>query len=336
MKTTDFAFQLTKYFNQHLISSRNISQNTIESYRITFKLLMIYCRDECKISVHKVSFSDLTDGVIRAFLEWLETKRGNGMATINQRLAAIHAFYRYLQTEVPDHMLLCQRILIIPYKKQTKPLIGYLTPKMLSAILAMPNTHLLQGRRDLTLLSLLYDTAARVQELCDLRLRDLRLYNPAIVTLTGKGSKSRNVPIMVNTVSLLKIYIKDWGLDVKATPDHPLFFNQRHFKMTRTGVSFIVQKYADLTRSESDLVPEKVTPHIFRHTKAMHLYQSGIDLIYIRDILGHADIKTTQIYAQIDTELKREALEKVYPELIPNGLPDWNNDSDLMSKLLKL
>jgi len=336
MKTTDFAFQLSKYFNTYLITLRNFSPNTIKSYRLTFKLLMIFCRDIYHVPVHKVSIATLNDELIRDFIQWLLTHRGNTLSTINQRLAAIHAFYRYIQIEIPELMITCQRVLNIPYKKCPKPMIGYLTPQMTSAILAQPDISTLKGRRDLTLLSLLYDSAARVQELCDLRLRDLRLSTLAVVTLTGKGSKTRNVPIMSNTAALLKVYLKDYGLNSNTLPDRPLFFNQRHVKITRTGIGFIVKKYADLARSKSDVIPQKVTPHIFRHTKAMHLYQSGIDLIYIRDFLGHVDIKTTQIYAQIDTELKRSALENVYPELIPNDLPDWNDDSNLISKLLNL
>lgn len=336
MKTTDFAFLLSAYFTTYLSTARNVSPNTIESYRMTFKLLLIYCQETKGLPVHKISLADVSHTLIREYLDWLETIRKNSITTRNQRLAAIHGFVRYIQIEEPAHMLQCQKILLIPYKKHTQPVTHYLTPQMMRHVLSLPDTKSPAGRRDLTVLSLLYDSAARASELCTLRVRDIRLSPPAVVTLTGKGRKTRNVPLMANTISLLHGYLKEQQLDPRQKPDHPLFFNQHHGALTRIGLAYIVHQYTDLAGTASCPMPDAIGPHTFRHTKAMHLYQSGIDLIYIRDILGHADLKTTQMYAQIDTEIKRNALEKVYPELVPHDLPDWNRDNDLLSRLLKL
>ena len=336
MRDTDFAYYLTRYFTFYLSGNRDFSENTIKSYRDTFKLLLIYFNDVLKVAANKITLDKIDYDNVVGFLGWLESERKNSASTRNQRLAAIHAFCRYLQIENPDNMSHYQHVLMIPLKKCPQPLTEYLTPEMLKLILQEPDKTTLSGRRDLILLSTLYDTGARVQELCDLKVRNLRLSAPAIVNLTGKGEKTRSVPLMKNTVLLLEQYLRENHLDVASNPDHPLFFNQYRLKMTRGGIAYIINKYVQSAHAKSAMIPEKVTPHVFRHTKAMHLYQSGIPLIYIRDILGHVSLVTTQVYAKIDTELKREALEKAYPEITDTKLPDWNDNNSLMSMLLKL
>lgn len=188
----------------------------------------------------------------------------------------------------------------------------------------------------MTLLSVLYDTGARVQELCDLRIRDVRLENPAVITLTGKGRKTRCVPILGGTVELLRLYMRENNLFSNDKLDSPLFFNQRHSKLTRGGVSHILKKYAGLASAKYSDIPQNLTPHILSHSKAMHLYQAGVNLIYIRDILGHADLATTDIYARADTESKRRELERVYPNITPDEFPDWNRDKNLLDFLNSL
>jgi site-specific recombinase XerD len=191
----------------------------------------------------------------------------------------------------------------------------------------------------MTLLSVLYDTGARVQELCDLRVRDIRLDHPAIVTLTGKGRKTRHVPILGNTVELLRLYIRENSLFQNSKLDSPLFFNQHHAKLTRGGINYILQKYSEQAFSQYRVSPEIPTPHVLRHSKAMHLYQSGVNLVYIRDILGHVDIATTDIYARADTESKRKELERAFPDITPDALdvlPDWNRDENLLDFLSSL
>ena len=201
----------------------------------------------------------------------------------------------------------------------------------------MPDKANVYERRELVLMTVLYDTGARVQELCDLRVRDLRLESPAIVTLTGKGRKTRHVPLMKNTVSLLIRYLEDQRIENPYGCDRPLFMNRHHAAYTRKGISYILEKYEKRARDVSSMLPDfTISPHIFRHSKAMHLYQAGIDLIYIRDILGHVDIATTEVYARVDTERKRDALENAYPEITGSTLADWNDDEDLIRKLSRL
>ncbi len=337
MKPSDFSYHLTRYLTDYLAGQRNSSRNTLKTYRDTFKLFLVFCKNEKGIQPERLTLSKISDTLVREYYDWLEKTRGCSPISRNNRRTAINSFFKYVQIEAPEHLLLCQKILSIPKKRCTKPVIGYLTPDMLKLLLSMPDKANVYERRELVLMTVLYDTGARVQELCDLRVRDLRLESPAIVTLTGKGRKTRHVPLMKNTVSLLSRYLEDQRIENPYGCDRPLFMNRHHAAYTRKGISYILEKYEKRAREVSSLLPDfTISPHIFRHSKAMHLYQAGIDLIYIRDILGHVDIATTEVYARIDTERKRDALENAYPEITGSTLADWNDDEDLIRKLSRL
>jgi integrase/recombinase XerD len=335
LKPTDFAKALSQYLSAYLPGQRNVSLNTISSYRDTFKLFLIYCK-QSRLSIERLTLAQVDEALILAFLKWLEEERNNGISTRNQRLACIHAFFRYVQAEHPIGLLTYQKILAIPMKKAPRPTVNHLTPDSLQLILAQPDLSTASGRRDATLLSVLYDTGARVQELVDLRVRDVRLDPPPVLSLTGKGRKTRHVPIMSNTEAVLRQYMTEARMLQNGMQDRPLFCNRQKGKMTREGVAFILDKYVTRARGISPAIPDKVTPHVLRHTKAMHLLQAGVNLIYIRDLLGHVDIATTEVYARADTELKRKALEHAYPNMISEGLPQWNKDEDLISWLTSL
>jgi integrase/recombinase XerD len=336
MKPTNFAKYLTEFFCDYLVRQKNLSRNTILSYRDTFKLLIKYYQEIKKIPAEKISLDFLTSDCLTDFLSWIETNRKCSIATRNQRLAALHAFFRYIQGEEPAGIFHFQKIIAIPIKKAEKTVVEYLAPDAIKILLKQPNKHTSKGRRDLTLLSVLYDTGARVHELIDIKVRDIILQEPATIILTGKGNKMRRVPVIKNTVILLQSYLLENRLDQPSRNEDPLFTNNQHHKLTREGVSFILSKYAKLARQKSKLVPEKVKPHMLRHSKAMHLLQAGVNLIYIRDFLGHVDIKTTEIYARADTETKRKAIENLYPDLIDSKLPDWNKDKALLKWLSEL
>lgn len=190
-----------------------------------------------------------------------------------------------------------------------------------------------EGCRDLVLLVVLYDTAARVQELIDLKIKDVRLTNPAVITLHGKGNKTCQVPIMDKTRKLLEDYLNHLNIsDAISRGDNYLFVNQKKQKLSRWGVSYIINKYVEQAEQDPKFtIPFSVTPHVFRHSKSMHLLQAGVNLIYIRDFLGHCDCSTTEIYARADTEMKRKAIEAAYSDVLPGKeLPAWENDTDLM------
>ncbi len=336
MKPTDFAKYLTEFLSVYLPSQKNVSKNTVCSYRDTFKLLITYCQDIHKIPAERITISLLSCEWIVGFLQWLETERRCSISTRNQRLAAIHSFFRYLQAEEPSGLHHFQKVISIPIKKAKKTTVEYLTPEALKLLLEQPDKHTVKGRRDLTLMSALYDTGARVQELIDIKVCDVILDSPAVVVLHGKGNKTRRVPVTKNTVSLLRAYLTENNLDKSWKNQNPLFFNSQQHKLTKEGVAYILEKYAESARKSSTIVPAKVKPHIIRHSKAMHLLQAGVNIIYIRDFLGHVDVKTTEIYARADMETKRNAIENAYPDLIDSNLPDWNKDHELLAWLSQL
>lgn len=337
MKPTNFAYYLTNFLSSYLPGVAGLSQNTIMSYRDTFSLFLDFCSKTKKIKPEKVSLEHLSRKLIEEYLEWLEKTRKCIASTRNVRLAAFHSFCRYLQIEFPDFMHPAQQILSIPMKKNSKVSVEYITLDAIKFLLAKPDCSTKRGRRDMVLLSLLYDSGARVQELVDIKVRDIRTTYPAIAKVTGKGDKTRIIPLMKPMAELLKSYLKENRLLYPHTFDYPLFSNRSKNKLTRAGVAYVVKKHAtNAIKEKPHLFPKKISPHCFRHSKAMHLLQSGINLIYIRDFLGHVDIQTTEVYARVDGEMKRKALEKNNHGIISDKIPSWQNDKKLMNWLKNL
>jgi site-specific recombinase XerD len=314
---------------------RGCSPNTISSYRDTFKLLIVYFRDERSIPPERLTLELIDATAITAFLAWLRAERHNSPSTCNQRLAAISSFFAWMQTQDPARMACCQDILQIPSSKHDQPAIAHLTVEQTRLLLALPDRTTRQGRRDATLLATLYDTAARVQEIADLTVRDIRLEDPAIIALTGKGRKTRHVPIDTNTTALLAAYLAERHLDPPGHDDRPVFFNQHRAKLSRGGIAWILHKYQAQAANPA-LTGAQLSPHVLRHSRAMHLYDAGVPLPYIRDILGHVNLSTTEIYARASTEAKRKALEAVYDQVVSPELTEWNQDPDLLTWLANL
>ncbi|MGZ8803115.1 MAG: tyrosine-type recombinase/integrase [Mycobacterium sp.] len=213
---------------------------------------------------------------------------------------------------------------------------GHLTGQQVKDLLAEPGQSTRRGLRDMVLLATMYDTAARVQEVCDLNAADIRTARPMVLTLHGKGSKTRRVPLMEPTAQLLENYLhrRTPHPGVGADAD-PLFTGPQHTRLTRWGVTKILARHVEaLRRRVPDYSPGlNITPHVIRRTRAMHLLQAGVNVIYIRDLLGHADVSTTEIYARADPEAKRTAIENAYQSLTPDPLPDWTADHDLLQWL---
>ena len=332
---TDFAVFLHRFLTSHLAGLRGCSPNTIASYRDTFKLLIGWFSDVRSIPPGKLTLDRIDAAAITGFLNWLEAERHNSIATRNQRLAAVSSFYRWMQSQDPARMASCQDILAIPAKKQAQPGVNHLTAGQTRLLLAQPDRSTRRGRRDATLLAVLYDTAARVQELADLTVRDIRLQPPALAVLTGKGRKTRHVPLGDNTAALLGAYLAEHGLDKPGYDDHPLFVSQHRSKLTRGGIAWIIGKY-QARAGDPALASADLSPHVLRHSRAMHLCEAGIPLPYIRDILGHVDLATTEIYARASTEAKRKALEAAYTEIVTDDLPEWNQNPGLLNWLASL
>ncbi|WP_063047119.1 tyrosine-type recombinase/integrase [Nocardia pseudovaccinii] len=329
---TDFAVLLHRFLTAHLAGLRGCSPNTIASYRDTFKLLIAWFRDNRSVPPDRLTLDYFDADAVTGFLDWLETERHNSISTRNQRLAAVSSFFRWLQSQDPARMACCQSIVAVPAKRDAQPRVNHLTVAQTRCLLAAPDRSTPRGRRDATLLATLYDTAARVSEFTDLTVRDIRSQSPALAVLTGKGRKTRHVPLGDNTVALLNAYLTEHGLDRPGHDDHPLFTNQHHRKLSRGGVAWILTKY-QANAADPALAGADLSPHILRHSKAMHLYEAGVALPFIRDILGHVDLTTTEIYARASTEAKRKALEAAYTDIITDELPEWNRDTGLLDWL---
>lgn len=334
MKKPDFALYVTKFLTDHLAGTRNLSSNTIISYRDTITQLILFMNTRFSIAPEKLRVSDFNEEVIRSFLDELEDERNCCISTRNQRLAAIHSLFRYISLQNPEYMFAAQQILNVPAKKAGQKTVKHLEQSQMKELLAAPSGDTPRGRRDRALLCLLYDSGCRVQELADLRVLDLRLTDPAQVRLTGKGRKVRNVPLTDETKQILEIYLEENKLNSPQQREHPLFFNCHETKLTRQGITYVLQKYT------TEVGLEGITPHCMRHSKAMHLTEADINPVYIRDFLGHSNLKTTQIYSKTSVELKRRALEKLKGEdTIPRSeadAKDWTGDEDLMNWLSQL
>lgn len=333
-KYSDFSELLTSFFSKYLPGQRGLSSNTVKAYRDTFVLFIRYLISQKHIRLEKFCMEQFNSGLVEQFLEWLENDRGNAVSTRNNRLAGIHAFAKYAVTKKPEVLETLNEVFDIRAKKTTSKLPVYLSIEELKYILSKPDTSKPQGIRDLALLSVLYDSGARVQELIDVKWRDLRLEIPATLVLTGKGNKSRLIPLMPDTAKIILSYKKTIK---RIDPDDPIFTNQMCNKLTRSGVEYIIEKYADIAGVEMPSIKrKKISPHVYRHSKGMHLTQADVNIIYIRDLLGHSSVQVTERYARADSRSKREALEKASKNILPESTYSGEQKEDLMQFLTNL
>jgi len=330
---TDFAKYLTKFFTEYLVGERGASTHTIRSYSDTFTLVLTYMDKVRHIAADRLTLSHFYRETVLDFLDWLQKERKCANTTRNQRLAALHSFFKYMQYEDAKHLEQWQNILSIKVKRpERRSFVHYMTVEGIKFLLEQIPVNTKEGRRNLALLALLYDSGARVNEIIELSPLSLNLNKPCYITLLGKGNKKRIVPLQNEQVRLLVSYMKENHLDNPAYNQRPLFANNRGEKLTNSGVTYILNLYANNARIlKPELIPEKISPHTLRHSKAMHLLQSGVNLVYIRDILGHVSIQTTEIYARADSKQKREALEAAYTNIIPDHANEgiWEKDSKL-------
>lgn len=330
MKRTDFAIYLNKFFIDYLPNVCGSTPQTVDSYRYSFILFLTYMQSEHQISADKVDISDLTYKNIVAYLNWLQESRTNGISTRNQRQAALNSFIRFLMYEFPEHLDEYQRILGIPVKKSPQKEITYLKTEGVLLLINQVDLNQQNGLRDYVILSLLYTTGIRVSELIQIRIKDLSLQEPFTLLVHGKGQKSRYIPLMRSTIPFIQKYLVQKKYDRPEKLDEWLFKNHMNEQFTRQGINYIVKKYSKMARKvASDLIPSNFSPHKMRHTTAMGLVESGVDLIYIRDLLGHVSVKTTEVYARADAMHKRQAIEAASKEIVPPVEAEWDNDSSL-------
>ena len=313
---------LQDFFRKHLVDQRNLSPHTVGAYRDTLVLLLRFVAARIPCHVAALDLMALDQPTILAFLEDLEVTRGNGIRTRNARLAAIHSFFRYVAAEEPAAADLCRTVLGIPFKRAPQPVLTCLTREEITHLLAAPDTTCPRGRRDAALLWFLYNTGARAQEVVDVRQPALRLSSPAQVRLQGKGRKERLCPLWDETVQRLRDMLRDRHETEER--DESLFLNAAGRPLTRFGLRYIIRQC--VTKKATDcpqLATKPISPHTFRHTTALHLLQSGVDLNVVRCWLGHASIETTHGYVEIDIEMKRAALAATTPPEEATRQPRW-------------
>lgn len=337
MKDKNLQYYISRFLTTYLGGERGLSENTFISYNYTFRLLIPFFHDRVKKPINKVAMEEFTADNIKAFLDFLEGK-GCSVSTRNQRLAAIKSFCRYVQSDSPQNLYNMQQILAISSKKKEQPVIQYLTAEQLGMLLAKPDSGNKYGFKDLLILTLLSDTGVRVGELINIRVSDIRLSTPAQILVHGKGNKNRYVPISSNTSKLLGLYFDNEGLWNSTQMERFLFLNRSGRQFTRAGITYILQKYTSILHEENPAnFPSKLTPHCLRHTKAMLMLQAGQNIIYIRDQLGHEHIKTTEVYARIDSKQRQEALKAASEQIkIPNQISiEYRNNPSLLDWLNK-
>ena len=323
MMNKNFSYYLSKYLKDYLILERNMSSNTIRSYKNTFSQFIEYLVNKENYKITDITFSNVTREVVLKYLNYVEEEKKNTIRTRNQRLACIKSFYQFCLVEDVENIENIQKVLTIKSKKFPKKVIDYLTEEELKDLLESIDTSSIKGRRNLVVLSLMYDTAARASEIIKLKVEDIRLEEKYVI-LDGKGKKERIVPIMEQTVNLIIQYQKEFNIKSGY-----LFPNKNGSYMSNHFIEDLMYKY---TKNFN----KNITPHTMRHTRSIHLLSAGVSLIYLRDLLGHESVTTTEIYAKVLEEDKFEAIRNASPNTISDNLEDWNNDQDLLNQLLNL
>ncbi|HOT59919.1 MAG TPA: tyrosine-type recombinase/integrase [Spirochaetales bacterium] len=294
---------LESFFNKRLIQQQNVTQNTIDSYRDTWRLLLRYLVTQKGLPISSLTVDMVSAEVVLNFLDHLEKDRKCGASTRNQRRAAIRAFAKHVILHEPKYMAQFERILSIPTKNCEKKLLGYLTEEEMDSIFATFDRNTPDGRRNYALLMLMYNVGARVSEITAVKCKDVGTEQ---ILIHGKGSKERIVPIWPETVKLLNNLI----VDEELNPEQKLFQNNRKKPITRSGITYILNTATTAAvKNCASLQGRKISPHTIRHTTAMHLLQSGADLNLIRMWLGHVHLDTTHGYVEADIKMKRKTLE---------------------------
>jgi integrase/recombinase XerD len=305
---TDLAPILQGFFTDRLAQQKKASPNTIAAYRDTCRLLLSFAQEKTGKAPSRLSLADLDATLIGAFLQHLEDQRGNGTATRNARLAAIHSLFRYASPRAPEHAAVISQVLAIPPRRRERAIISYLTAEETDALLAAPDRTTWHGRRDHALLLLAVQTGLRVSELTGLARQDASIGTGPHVRCHGKGRKDRATPLTAQTVKVMRT----WLAELSPAPGIPLFPTQAGSRLSRDAVERLVAKHATTAHAACPAIKEKnITPHTLRHTAAMSLLRAGVDTSVIALWLGHDDAQTTQVYLHADMTIKEHALARV-------------------------
>jgi site-specific recombinase XerD len=327
-KTQTLGTLLQQFFTHYLQEQRDVSQCTVASYRDTFRLLLGFTEKELGRRPAELALADLDAKLVLAFLEYLEKGRHNTARTRNSRLAGIRSFMHFVSLKEPQALAACEQVLAIPVKRYERPLIGYVSREEIKAILQAPDENTWSGQRDRVLFATMYNTGARVSELIRMRVSDLTISETTAIRIHGKGRKLRSVPIWKSTARQLK----QWLAVSALANDQALFPNRKGAQLTRTGIT---DRLMLATRQAAtnclSLSEQRVTPHIVRHSTAMHLLQSGVDITIIALWLGHESPATTHSYIEADLAMKENAMKSLAP---PDGSCSRFKPSDKLMKFL--
>lgn len=336
MGRPDPLFRLVEsFFRAHLHGTRGASRHTVLAYRDGLRLFLHFVADACDRQVADLRLDDLKVEHVPGFLDYLETTRRNGVATRNLRLTALRTFFRHLVREDPARGAQYQRVLSLPLKRKTIPIVTYLEPEEVQVLLRQPDRRKANGLRDHALLLFLYNTGARIGEALAVRCADLQLVRPFQVHLHGKGRKDRVCPLWRETASALKCVVGE----SPSTADAHVFLNARRAPLSRDGAAYLLQKYFDgAVRELPTLKRKHLTPHVMRHSCAVALLQAGVDLTVIRDYLGHETVATTGRYTRTNLQMKRRVLDAFWRRAGLEGSknPRWRPQADLLSFLTQL
>lgn len=337
MTKPDFATLIRNFFEQYLVAQRGLSSHTVLAYRDTWKLFLQFASRQHRKTCAGLTLEDLKADTVHRFLDYLERERHNAVPTRNNRLAAVHSFFQFVAQMDPRCLAQCESILAVRFKRHAQRVPEYLEREEVLKIFAEINCRSPLGQRDDGLLRLLYNTGMRAQELVNLDVTHVRFSRPYHVRILGKGRKERTCPLWPETVRAIKTYLA--ARPARLDEAVPLFVNAEGNRLSRFGLRHIIShRVAEAAKVCPSLFTRKVTPHTWRHTTAMHLLQSNVDLNMIRSWLGHASIETTNTYVEIDLEMKRKTLqsaEKLIPAK-PGRKSSWRDDDKLMSWLAKL
>jgi site-specific recombinase XerD len=344
-KNIHFFKLIRDFLTLYLPDQKAVSQNTVKSYRESLNLLLNYICDRNGINLGKLSFEYLSEAAVESFLDHLEKGRHCSVSTRNHRLACVRSFVKYAGDRDVGVQAYVNELCNIPLKKEAKsPVISYFSEVALKTILEQPDTRKKKGLRNLFFMILMYDTGARNQELLDLKLSSIHFEgNSPYIVIVGKGRKTRLVPVMPKTVDHFKKYIAVFHSEF--TPDNHLFYTERNGKryaMSPDNTERFIREYGIAAHSVNPEVPDLLHPHMFRHSRSMHLYRSGMPAALLSEWLGHAQIKTTlDYYANADTSMKKEAIEKATSKLNPllsndPACLEWENDDAMIRRLYGL
>jgi len=324
---------LHSFFHEWLVQQRNISHHTVISYRDSWRLFLRFVAARKKKAVSQLGLAELTAQDVLAFLQHTEQERKTSIGTRNCRLAALRSFFSFVAGREPLAAGQCAEVLRIPTKRAPQPAICHLEDNEVAAILDQPDRSTIEGQRDHVLLSVLYNTGARIQEALNITPRNLRLESPLHVRLFGKGRKERICPLWPETVGLLKALLKR----EPRGDDDSIFVNRYGKPLGAAGVRSKLKRYVEsAAQGTPSLVGKHVSPHTFRHSAAVGLVAAGVDVTVIRDWLGHVSLDTTNHYARANVETKRKALEKVGCAARRGKPPRWKRSSELMAWLNSL